>query len=360
MAVVAARWIVGLLSLAFCANNLFAEKPYRIGDVHRQPNVSVMVGSFLESEGATTIKQPQLRDPVAIDFDQKGNMIIVERVGGRVHQLARNGKLTRLAGDGSKSYDGDGELATRAKFNLMHDVLIGPDNNVYIADMGNSVIRKIERTSGRVSTFAGTGQIGFSGDGGRANLARFEQIVATCFSPEKDRMYLVDLVNVRVRMIDMHTDIVQTIAGTGEISVPFHRAIALKSDLVDPRSLAIDSDENLYLLEDKGHALRRITNGRIVTVAGTGESGYRDGLALESTFHSPKGICVDDQDRIFIADDRNNAIRMYDPDKERVTTILGKGQGKPVVTLKRPHGVRFYKGKLYVVDSGNNRILRLD
>ena len=99
--------------------------------------------------------------------------------------------------------------------------------------------------------------------------------------------------------------------------------------------------------------------GTIRTVAGSGKKGYRDGPALEAQFDGPKHICVDNADNVYIADDVNGAIRKYDPREGTVTTVLGRGQGAATIRLSKPHGVCFHKGKLYVVDSGNNRVLSL-
>jgi sugar lactone lactonase YvrE len=130
---------------------------------------------------------------------------------------------------------------------------------------------------------------------------------------------------------------------------------------VDPRAVAVDSRHQVYILERGGHALRVVTrDGRIRTVAGTGERGYADGPALEAQLNSPKHLCVDAHDNVFIADDQNRAIRKYDPENRTLTTVLGRGVGDPPVQLSRPHGVCIEGGTLYVVDTGNNRILRVD
>ena len=137
-------------------------------------------------------------------------------------------------------------------------------------------------------------------------------------------------------------------------------SLAIDSPLVDPRAVAVDSQQRIYILERNGNALRRVNpDGRIVTVAGTGEKGFQDGPALQAMFGSPKHICVDGQDRVIIADDANSAIRSYDPVTEMVSTLLGRGFGDQRVKLNQPHGVTVNHDQLIVCDTSNNRIFRL-
>ena len=122
----------------------------------------------------------------------------------------------------------------------------------------------------------------------------------------------------------------------------------------------MDDAGNLYVLERNGHALRVVRpNGKIYTLAGTGEKGQKDGPATQATFNGPKHLCLDEKGRIIIADDNNHLIRLYDPKSQSVSTILG-GKAKPKAILGRPHGVALAPdGSLWVCDSWNNRILTL-
>jgi streptogramin lyase len=327
-----------------------------------EPKVTVVVGHLLPSEGgpAQTPSSP-LDSPFGIDFDPGGNMTIIELAGGRVHRLAPGGRLTQIAGDGSAGYGGDGGPAARATFNGMHNLAVRPSGDVFIADAWNHCIRKIDAASGVITTFAGTGTAGFSGDGGPAKEATFNFLMCVTLSPDNRRLHLADLKNLRVRVIDLETGRVDTVAGNGVQGVPPDGAVANNSPLVDPRAVAADAQGTVYILERSGHALRAVgPDGAIRTVAGTGERGYRDGPALEAQLNSPKHVCVDPAGNVYIADEGNQAIRKYDPQNRTLTTVVGRGRGNPAVELNRPHGVCFEKGTLYIVDSGNNRILRLD
>jgi sugar lactone lactonase YvrE len=302
-----------------------------------------------------------LKNPFGVDFDSNGNMYVVELGGGRVHRIDADGTLSRIAGDGSKSYTGDGGPAIDATFNGMHNGAITSDDQLLIADSWNHCVRKIDLATGTIDTIIGTGQAGFSGDGGQARDASFNFVMCISLNRNKDTLHIIDLKNRRVRSVDLKSGLVSTVAGNGDKGVPKNGSKATQCPLVDPRAVASDVDGNLYVLERGGHALRVVrTDGTIQTVAGSGEKGYRDGPALEATFGSPKHVCSDDKGRVYIADDLNGAIRRYDPETSHVETILGRGTGDAKIRLLHPHGVCFHDdGKLYVIDSGNHRILRV-
>jgi sugar lactone lactonase YvrE len=312
-----------------------------------------------------------LVDPFAVDFDADGNLYICELEGGRVLRVTPQGQLSRLAGRAEKADAGDGGPVGQAVFNGMHHLLIGPDGNLLIADTWNNRVRRIDLADGTIGPFAGVGKKGFAGDGGPALQAEFGGIYCLAMGPSKDKLYLVDLDNRRVRAMDIATGTVSTFAGNGEKGVPTDGAVAADSPLVDPRAATVDSQGNLYILERGGHALRVVdSNGRIRTVAGTGEAGYSgdDGPALRAQLNGPKHLCVDAEDNVLIADTENHVIRKYWPRTGRITHVAGTGKegsggiGGPAahVGLSRPHGVNFGPdGCLYISDSGNGRVLKV-
>lgn len=323
------------------------------------PRAKIVIG-----ESLADVKEPkpgQLHSPFGVDFDRRGNMFIVELEGGRVHKLDTAGKFTTIAGDGSKSYSGDGGPAAEATFNGMHNVAVTPEGDLYIADSWNHCVRKVDAKTGIITTIAGTGEPGFEGDGGPATEARFDFVMCVTLNSTNDKLYLADLKNRRIRVVDLKSGIVSTVAGNGKKGVPADGDQATESPLVDPRAVAVDSKENVYVLERGGHALRMVTHdGKIRTVAGTGEKGGADGPALAAQLNSPKHLAVDADDRVIIADDQNAKIRLYDPANGTLTSILGKGVDKPRRGLLRPHGVTVHEdGSIYVVDTGHHRILRL-
>jgi len=349
------RWVVGACLVALGANGYSRA-------LAAEPRSTLIVGELLPGEGATPSGVPNgLKAPMGIDFDDAGNMYIVELAGGRAHKLDAAGKLTHYSGDGGQSYTGDGGPVGNATFNGMHNVAVTPEGDVYISDSWNHVIRKVDRHTGTISTVAGTGKEGYGGDGGPATSAQFNMLMCVSLNPACDKLYMADGANRRIRMVDLVTGIADTVAGNGEKGVPHDGAVARTSPLVDPRAVAVDSKGLIYVLERSGNAIRVVTpDGRIHTVAGTGEKGHRDGPALSATFGAPKHITIDDRDRVIVADDANAAIRRYDPAEGTVTTLLGQGSGNPPIELSRPHGVCFKRGTLWVVDTGHDRIFHVE
>ncbi|WP_152053432.1 hypothetical protein [Tautonia marina] len=326
-----------------------------------ESEVELILGHLLPEEGGAADAAPSpLKEPFGVDFQSDGTMIIVELGGGRVHSFAPDGGFRTISGDGSTGYDGDGGPARAATFNGIHNVAVGPDDAIYISDSWNHCVRRIDPDDGTIATVVGTGESGDSGDGGPASDATFNFIMCITFSPDHERLYLADLNNRRIRVVDLSTGRVSNVAGDGRKGVPTDGAPALSSPLVDPRAVAVDSEGRVYILERGGHALRVVeTDGSIRTVAGTGEAGFRDGPALEAQLNGPKHLAVAPDDSVYLADDVNGAIRRYDPETKTVSTVLGRGFGHPSLTLLHPHGVCVEGDSLYVVDTGHDRIFRM-
>jgi len=296
-----------------------------------------------------------LNNPFGITFDSDNNAYLVEYLGGRIFILKPGGKPQLFAGKAEKGFAGDGGDANKALFNGMHNAVCTSTNQLYISDTRSNRIRKIDLGTGLISTIAGNGEPGFSGDCGPGNLATLNDPISIAWNQKSNQLLIADIRNRRIRAIDLKSGIIKTLAGTGEKGVPEEGAIATQSPLYDPRACDVDSKGNLYILERSGHALRVVgTDGTIRTVAGTGKKGSSDGPALQAGLNGPKHLCFDDKDRVIIADAENHLIRIYDPKKQSLTTLLGH-QTK----LNRPHGVTFHEGWLYIADSWNNRVLRI-
>jgi sugar lactone lactonase YvrE len=324
-------------------------------------DVEVVTGGLMEAEGGSwTPDQSPLISPFGVAFDSAETMWIVELEGGRVHRLTADGTLSLAGGATESAYTGDGGPLRQARFNGMHNCAVLPNDDLLIADSWNHVIRRVNAGNGVISTLAGTGSAGFSGDGGAATRAEFDFVMCITLTPKADRVHVADLKNLRIREVNLGTGLVRTVAGNGERGVPADGAVATAAPLIDPRAAAEDEQGILYILERGGHALRAVLpDGTIRTVAGTGKRGFADGPAAESEFGSPKHLCIGPQGKVYIADDQNGAIRVYDPAEKSVRTVLGRSFGDPAIRLKNPHGVTWHKGWLYVVDMGNNRILRV-
>jgi DNA-binding beta-propeller fold protein YncE len=288
-----------------------------------------------------------------------------------VLRVDAKGILTIVAGTGKKGDGGDGGPAAMAEFNGMHSLAVAPGGEVYLADTWNNRVRKLDVKAGTITTVAGTGEKGFSGDGGPAVKARFGGIYCVALDPAGKRLYLADLDNRRVRALDLHTGVVTTVAGNGRKGVPPDGADARSAPLVDPRAVAVDRKGNVYILERSGHALRVVdAAGKIRTVAGTGVGGLGgDGPALKVALRGPKHLVIDRDDNVIIADSANHVIRKYLPTEGKLVRIAGTGKkgsagagGPPLeVEFNEPHGVYVdAAGTLYIVDSNNHRVFRLE
>jgi DNA-binding beta-propeller fold protein YncE len=311
--------------------------------------------------------EAKLFQPFGCDFTQNGSMVFVEFTGSeRLRVLKPDGTVHTLAGNGKKGYGGNGGPGPDATFNAMHAVLVSPDGLYYLADSFNHCVRTFDPKTGVVNAFAGTGVKGNTGDGGPAKDATFDEAYCIGTDPAFTKMYVVDLKNRRVRVIDMKTKVITNFAGNGEKGVPKDGEPAVSQPLVDPRALAVDAKGNVYILERSGHALRVVdATGKIKTVAGTGKAGN-----TETTMNGPKFAAVDRDGSVLIADTENHRIVRYTPGSTKLSLVAGTGKagtkrldGDPKsCELNKPHGVTVHPktGQIYICDSSNHRILRIE
>jgi DNA-binding beta-propeller fold protein YncE len=342
-----------------------------LSGLHARAAEKTVLVAGAPGDGSLALKG-RLDGPFGVDFDRSGTTYIVEMPGQRVFRIDNKGEMTHFAGTGKKGDGGDGGQATAAEFNGPHSLAVGPDGSVYVADTWNNRVRRIDPKTGTIRAFAGSGEKGFGGDGGPAEKAQFGGVYCIAFDPRGEQMYLADLDNRRVRAIDMKTGTVRTVAGNGQKGVPQAGAEAVRAPLVDPRAVAADAAGNCYVLERSGNALRVVdAQGKIRTVAGTGKAGATGdgGDALRATLNGPKHLCVDGDGNVVIADTENHLIRKYLPKEGKIVRVAGTGKkgtaglgGLPErVELSQPHGVTAHKdGALYISDSSNNRVLRIE
>ncbi|TWT65282.1 NHL repeat-containing protein [Allorhodopirellula solitaria] len=294
----------------------------------------------------------ELHCPFGVQFDTEGRMWVVEYDGGRVLKRIADGTFETVAGASETGYvDGQGAAA---RFNKLHNLVIAPDGMIYLSEHLNHVIRSLDPKTGVVSTLAGTGEPGYAGDGGSLDQAQFNQPISIALSPNGESLLIADIQNRRVRELNLETRKLRTVAGNGKKGIPQDGSLATEAPLVDPRAVAFDPQGNAYIAERGGHALRIIRDGRIYTLAGTGKAGKQDGPALSATFNGPKHIETGLDGRVYLADDNNDLIRIYDPETEQVSTL-----NTSPYQLKRPHGVTWYQGDLYLSDSFHHRIIKL-
>jgi sugar lactone lactonase YvrE len=332
----------------------------------------LLVVSVLPADKVVLVASGDLKEPFGVDFDKSGSMFIVEMGGNRVRKMEKDGTLTVYAGTGEKGDAGDGGPAAKAQLNGPHHLMVGPDGDLYITDTWNQRVRKVEAKTGVITTVAGTGKKGFSGDGGPAAKAELGGIYCIAFDPKGEILYACDLDNRRIRAVHLKTGIVTTVAGNGQKGMPKDGEDAKTQPMVDPRAVAADSKGHIYILERSGNALRVVdAAGKIRTVAGTGKAGNTGdgGPALQATLNGPKHLSCDADDSVLIADTENHVIRRYTPKDGKIALVAGTGKkgsggvgGPPAqVELVRPHGVVVHpSGAIYISDSENNRVLRIE
>jgi sugar lactone lactonase YvrE len=332
----------------------------------------VLVAGGGTGEDGTPATQAKLVTPFGVVFDKAGNLFLVELNGERVRKVDLRGVLTTVAGTGRKGFSGDDGPPAQAQFNGMHSLALAPGGDLYLADTWNNRVRKIDAKSGLITTIAGTGDKGFSGDGGPARKAQFGGIYCVALDPKGERLYLADLDNRRIRVVQLSDGVVTTVAGNGEKGVPVDGADARRSPLVDPRAVAVDGNGNVYILERSGHALRVVdAAGKIRTVVGTGKPGATGdgGPARQATLNGPKHLCIDLQGNVLLADTENHLIRKYLPSEGKIVRVAGTGTKGTAglngpsekAELNQPHGVYVHSsGVLYIADSSNHRVLRIE
>jgi DNA-binding beta-propeller fold protein YncE len=306
-----------------------------------------------------------LKAPFGMDF-RGGQLVLAEFGGNRVIALDKDGKPTVLAGSGTKGFaDGPPD---RAEFNTPHNLVVAPDASIYVADTLNHRVRKLDAKAGTVTTIAG-GEKGFAGDGGPAKDARFNEAYHVALDAAGKNLFVCDLGNRRIRKIDLAAGTISTVAGNGKKGVPVDGSVAAGAALVDPRAVAVDKAGRLWILERSGNALRVVEDGKIRTVAGTGERGFAGdgGPALRAKLDGPKFLWIDPVGDVLIADTNNHSIRKYSVKDHTISGVAGtgsKGKGEPGgsaldIALNEPHGVAVGPdGTLYVADSLNGRILK--
>lgn len=314
--------------------------------------------------------QALLNNPFDLAFDSDGNLFFsdtfnhcIRRVDGRTHMIAT------VAGTGERGFAGDGGEAIYAHLNEPYGVVVDQAGTIYFADRLNRRVRRIE-PPGIITTLAGDGSGKFSGDGGPATEAGLVEPNGLALDAAGERLFIADVADHRVRVIDLATGIIDTFAGTGEARHDGDGGPATHAGVFGARAVALAPDGVLYILERQGSSLRRVRDGNIETVAGTGARGYAGdgGDARHAVFNAPKEMAVDLDGNMFIVDTENHAIRCIDAQTWIVTTIAGNGTAGPdgdhgpahQAGLARPHGATIGPdGAVYIGDSENHRIRKL-
>ena len=302
--------------------------------------------------------------PQAMVADGFGNIYVADSTGNRVREISAGGAITTVAGNGLSGFSGDGGPATSASLSTPSGLAVDTSGNLYIADSGNQRIRKVS-TAGTISTFAGT-YYGYSGDGGPATSAALAYPRGIAFDSMGD-LYIADSNNSRIRKV-WTSGIITTVAGNGSSGFSGDGGAAVSVELNNPQAVALDHNGNLYIADSSNYRIREVgTNGNINTVAGTGTYGYSGdgGPATGAQIMYPIALLVNGAGNLYFADGNNNRIRVVSANGN-IDTAAGNGSsgytgdgGEGVLAaLNNPSGLAIDgSGRIYIADS-NNRAIR--
>jgi trimeric autotransporter adhesin len=280
------------------------------------------------------------------------------------------GVISTIAGTGSCGYSGDLGPATAAQLNVPADVATDPAGNVYIADRFNHRIRKLTSATGVITTIAGTGAAGFSGDGGMATAAHLFYPSGVALDAAGN-IFIADEHNHRIRKVTAATGAIATVAGNGVQGFTGDGGLATGASLNYPRSIALDAAGNLFIADAHNNRIRKVLAGSsvITTVAGNGTPGFNgDGAALTVSLNRPSGVVADGAGHVYIADQNNNRIRKLTPSTGFLSTVAGtggagfSGESGPATAARlfAPSVVDVdAAGNVYVADKSNNRVRKL-
>jgi len=353
------------------SSNLFIAEGSRIRRVDHATGIITTVagnGTFGFSGDGGPATSAQINFPRGIAVDGFDNLLIADTNNNHVRRVdAASGVIATVAGNGTASFGGDGGLATSASLNSPWAVASDTSGNILIADYGNSRLRIVAVNTGIITTVAGGGCCSL-GDGGLATNASLSGVVGIAIDSVGNRL-ITDTFHNRIRQVDAATQIITTVAGGGPAGGDNGPSVA--ASLAVPAGVAVNSSGDLFLTETYNNRVRRIDHitGAITTVAGTGMIGGYGGPALQSSLDNPTGIAVDSQENLFIVDTFGSVILRVDAVTGILTVVAGGGccslgDGGPATSaqLGQPRGTPVVDkaGNLIFSDGFNQRIRRVD
>ncbi|ADW68666.1 Ig-like domain repeat protein [Granulicella tundricola] len=331
--------------------------------------VVLLLPSQAQTTQATTV--PILL-PSGLVYDAQGNLYLAETAAHLILRVSPSGALTIVAGTGTQGYAGDGTLPTQALLDSPTALAITPTGDLYLADTHNHAIRRIDAATQIITTVAGTGTPGRSPDGTLATKAQLDTPTAIALDSSQN-LYIADTRNHIIRRVDATTHLITTLAGTGTQGFSGDAGPALAAQIDTPTGLALDASNNLYLADTHNHRIRRIdaVTHIITTIAGNGTPAFTsDNIAATSaTLYLPRGITLDPSGNLLIADSANHRIRRIDAVTGLITTLAGDGtqtyagDSTPATTasLDTPRAIALSPATLpTLTDTANQRIRQID
>ncbi|MGA3017764.1 MAG: hypothetical protein ABSF62_11640 [Bryobacteraceae bacterium] len=322
-------------------------------------------GGFSGDGGPAT--KALIQGPSGIAVDRSGNLYIADYGNNRIRMVtASTGIITTIAGSNTTGFAGDGGPATKATFWFPTGIAVDSSGNVYVADTYNHVIRKIN-TTGIISTVAGSNQSGFAGDNGPATKAELAAPQGVTLDASGN-LYIADTANERIRYVNL-SGIITTIAGTGTTGFSGDGSLATGATFGNPVAVALDASGAVYVADlNNGRVRRFVVGGNITTFAGTVTSVGDGGPSIQSRLDRPTSAAADSSANLYIADPTANRVRKVTP-SGTITTVAGNGQAgfggdngpSSAAILNSPNSVAVDSGgNAYIADAGNGRIRRVN
>jgi trimeric autotransporter adhesin len=316
-------------------------------------------------------REAALYNPSGVAVHASGNIYVADTYNHCIRMVMTNTSIiTTVAGNGVSGYSGDGGPATSAALSYPYGTAVDGSGNLYVADTGNNCIRRVMTSTGIITTVAGNGVSGSSGDGGPATSAGLMNPSDVAVDGSGN-IYIADTGNNRIRMVTKSTGIISSVAGTGVTGYSGDGGPAISAALSFPSGVAVDGLGSIYIADADNHCIRMVmtSTGIITTVAGSGVAGYSDdgGLATSAALSYPYGIAVDGSGNIYIADTGNNYIRMLMKSTGIITTVVGarilgySGHGRLATSAALSYSYAIAvdgSGNLYVADTNSNRLLK--
>ncbi|PZF71893.1 NHL domain-containing protein [Taibaiella soli] len=330
-------------------------------------NISTFAGGL----GAGNAANISVTSPNAVAVDAAGNAYVTDGGNSIIRKITPAGIATVIAGTGTPGYNGDGGLAQNAQLNGPNGITIDPAGNIYVADYYNYRVRRIDAVTGIITSVAGTGTSGYNNDNIPANTAQLKSPAGVALDTAGN-IYIAEASGYRIRKITVSTGIITTIAGVGTSGNTGDGAAATLAKLNTPRSISVDIAGNVYIADNGNYKIRRVdvVTGNISTIAGIGTNGSAgDGAAATLAQVNPMGVVVDANNNVYIADNNNHKIRKIDGTTGIITTISGTGTAlstgdgglASLAQVNSPRGLtRTASGSMYIAEYGGNRVRVID